>query len=60
MLINQQSPLFSEIKEIILESRQRVFKMANSALLETYWEIGKLLLKMNNKEKSVLITENRL
>ena len=37
--------LFSEIKEIILQSRQRVFRMANSLLLETYWKIGKLIME---------------
>eukprot|EP01038_Epipyxis_sp_PR26KG_P019373 gene19373-27437_t len=37
--------LFSEIKEIILQSRQRVFRIANSVLLETYWQIGKLIIE---------------
>ncbi|MDP5201487.1 YhcG family protein [Flavobacterium sp. DG2-3] len=50
MIINQ-IPLFSEIKEIILQSRQRVFRMANSALLETYWEIGKLIVEAEQKGK---------
>lgn len=44
MIINQ-ALLFSEIKEIILQSRQRVFRIANSALLETYWQIGKLIIE---------------
>jgi len=37
--------LFSEIKEIILQSRQRVFRMANSVLLETYWQIGRIIIE---------------
>jgi predicted nuclease of restriction endonuclease-like (RecB) superfamily len=37
--------LFSEIKEIILQSRQRVFRIANSVLLETYWQIGILIIE---------------
>lgn len=44
MIVNPL-PLFSEIKEIILQSRQRVFRMANSALLETYWQIGKIIVE---------------
>lgn len=44
MIVNPL-PLFSEIKEIILQSRQHVFRMANSALLETYWEIGKIIVE---------------
>lgn len=35
MIINQ-ALLLSEIKEIILQSRQRVFRIANSALPEAY------------------------
>lgn len=37
--------LISSIAEIIRNSRQRVFRMANSALLETYWQIGKLIVE---------------
>lgn len=43
--------LFSEIKEIILQSRQRVFRMANSVLLETYWQIGKLIIEDEQQGK---------
>ena len=44
--------LFSEIKEIILQSRQRVFRMANSVLLETYWQIGKTIIDDEQLGKS--------
>ena len=43
--------MFSEIKEIILQSRQRVFRIANSALLETYWQIGKLIVEDDQQGK---------
>ena len=42
-VINQQ--LLISIKEIIISARKRVFRMANIALLETYWEIGKLIVE---------------
>ncbi len=32
--------LFHSIKEIILHARQRVYRMVNSSLLDTYWQIG--------------------
>jgi len=41
--------LFQAVKEIILRSRQRVFRMANSALLDTYWHIGKLIVEEEQK-----------
>jgi predicted nuclease of restriction endonuclease-like (RecB) superfamily len=50
MIINP-APLFSEIKEIILQSRQRVFRIANSALLETYWQIGRIIVEDEQQGK---------
>ncbi len=44
MELENTNLLFS-VKEIILQSRQRVYRMTNSALLETYWQIGKLIIE---------------
>jgi predicted nuclease of restriction endonuclease-like (RecB) superfamily len=41
----QNLSLYHSIKEIIIQSRQRLFRMANSALLETYWHIGKIIVE---------------
>jgi predicted nuclease of restriction endonuclease-like (RecB) superfamily len=43
------SQLFQSIREIINESRQRVYRMANSALLQTYWQIGQLIVEDEQK-----------
>ena len=40
-----ENQLFSSIKEIILESRNRTFRMVNSILIETYWQIGKTIVE---------------
>jgi predicted nuclease of restriction endonuclease-like (RecB) superfamily len=40
-----QHNLFDTIKVIILQSRERVYRMANSALLESYWAIGKIIVE---------------
>ena len=32
----QQNLIYQTIKDIIVQSRQRVYRMANTALLETY------------------------
>lgn len=46
MIMNTfNNQLFSAIKEIILESRSRAFRMVNSILIETYWQIGKTILE---------------
>jgi len=36
----EKSLLLIFIKEVILESRKQVYRMANTALLQTYWQIG--------------------
>jgi len=40
-----QHNLFETIKAIILQSRERVYRMANSALLESYWAIGQIIVE---------------
>lgn len=43
--------LFNAIKEIISQSHLKVFRAANSALLESYWQIGKLIIEDEQKGK---------
>ncbi|MBN1462293.1 MAG: DUF1016 family protein [Paludibacteraceae bacterium] len=50
--MNLENNLFQSIKTIILQSRERVFRMANSALLESYWNIGKIILEEEQKGKA--------
>ena len=37
--------LIDSVKEIIIQSRQRVFRMLNATLLDTYWNIGRLIIE---------------
>lgn len=39
-----QDNLFSTIKEIIIQARQRVLRQVNGALLNTYWHIGRIIV----------------
>ncbi|WP_343854275.1 PDDEXK nuclease domain-containing protein [Algoriphagus jejuensis] len=41
----ERNQLFSAVKEIILQSRGRAFRMVNAVLIETYWQIGKTILE---------------
>ena len=45
------TPLFTSVKEIIREARQRVFRMVNSNMLETYWKIGQLIVEDEQEGK---------
>jgi predicted nuclease of restriction endonuclease-like (RecB) superfamily len=48
----QNLSLYHSVKEIIIQSRQRLFRMANSALLETYWHIGKIIVEDEQEGQS--------
>jgi len=43
--------LFIAIKEIINQSRLKIFRAANSALLQSYWQIGKLIVEDEQQGK---------
>lgn len=43
--------MFHSIKTLILQSRERVFRMANSTLLLTYWQIGQLIVEDEQQGK---------
>ena len=47
--------LFQSIRGIINESRQRVYRMANSTLLQTYWQIGQLIVEDEQQGKAKAI-----
>ncbi len=41
----ENNNLLLSVSEIILQSRQRVYRIVNSVLLETYWKIGQLIVE---------------
>ncbi|MBB4807881.1 putative nuclease of restriction endonuclease-like (RecB) superfamily [Chryseobacterium defluvii] len=49
-----EDSLFQSVKEIIKQSREKVFRIANSTLLLTYWQIGQLIVEdeQNGKERA--------
>ena len=57
--MDDKSPglLLQAVKEIILQSRQKVFRYANRTLLESYWHIGKLIVEEEQKGNFVLHME---
>jgi predicted nuclease of restriction endonuclease-like (RecB) superfamily len=50
-----QNHLFQSVKEIIIQSRQKVYRMVNATLLETYWKIGQLIVEeeQQGNEKAI-------
>jgi len=43
--MEQHQNIFEAIRDIILQARNRVFRAANSTLLESYWTIGKIIVE---------------
>ncbi len=41
--------IVTSIKQIIIDSRSRVFRMVNATLLETYWKIGQIIVEDEQK-----------
>lgn len=46
-----EDSLFQSVKEIIAQSREKVFRIANSTLLLTHWQIGRLIIEDEQKGK---------
>ncbi len=51
MMEISEDSLFQSVKEIIRQSREKVFRIANSTLLLTYWQIGKLIVENEQRGK---------
>jgi predicted nuclease of restriction endonuclease-like (RecB) superfamily len=51
MMEVSEDSLFQSVREIITQSREKVFRIANSTLLLTYWQIGKLIVEDEQKGK---------
>jgi predicted nuclease of restriction endonuclease-like (RecB) superfamily len=51
MMEISEDSLFQSVKEIIRQSREKVFRIANSTLLLTYWQIGKLIVENEQQGK---------
>ena len=41
----KENQLFTTIKEVILQSRSRAYRMVNAVLIETYWQIGRIIVE---------------
>jgi hypothetical protein len=63
--LDTRTPLFSEIKQLIDSSRQRVFTIVNAELTLLYWNIGKhiqqFILKDDRADygKQIVLTLSR-
>ena len=53
MLEVQEKIIFQEIKEILQEAKNKVYKVANNTMVEAYWNIGRVIVeKQGGKDKA--------
>ena len=47
-------PIFEEIKKLVNNSRERVYTTVNTEMLNLYWNIGKIIMKIQEgKERAI-------
>ena len=46
--------VFNEIKNILITARNKVYQTANFVMVETYWNIGKLIIEEQGGNEAVL------
>lgn len=47
-------PIFEEIKSLVNSSRERVYTAVNTEMLNLYWNIGKIIMKIQEgKERAI-------
>ncbi|MDD2402806.1 MAG: DUF1016 N-terminal domain-containing protein [Clostridia bacterium] len=47
----QDTQIFTEIKQIMLEARENVAHQVNTELLNAYWQIGKIIVEHEQDSK---------
>ena len=48
---NEINILFDNIKELVEQSRNRVYKTVNTEMLNLYWNIGKIIMKIQHGDE---------
>lgn len=52
--------IFEEIKGLVLDSRRRVYSTVNTEMLNLYWNIGKIIMEIQNGENRASYGDNIL
>lgn len=45
---------FKNIKELVINSRNKVYRAVNTEMLKLYWHIGKRIMDIQNKEERAI------
>ena len=47
-MLEVQNNIYQEIKQILQQARNKVYITANTAMVEAYWQIGKIIIEKQN------------
>ena len=56
-LVETENNFYAEIGELLKQSRNKAYKVVNTLMVQTYWQIGKRIVEQGYKEKAKLIME---
>lgn len=45
------TPVFKEIRELVINSRNRVYSVVNTEMLNLYWNIGKIIMEIQQGDE---------
>ena len=56
--LTHTNSMMNEIRELLLNARQRVAVQVNTELLSTYWNVGKIIVEheQENKDRADYVT----
>lgn len=60
VLINNDTEfnsIFNNIKDLVINSRNRVYSTINTEMLNLYWNIGKIIMEIQQGDERVFLQE---
>ena len=57
MIEKSVNPIFDEIKQLVNSSRERVYTTVNTEMLNLYWNIGKIIMQIQEGNQRAVYGE---
>ena len=49
---NEINHIFNDIKELVINSRNKVYQTVNTEMLNLYWNIGKIIMEIQHGRRN--------
>ena len=57
---NEINNIFDNIKELVISSRNKVYSAVNTEMLNLYWNIGKVIMEIQQGDEWVAWDQSRI